>query len=124
MKARIRKAAKKMICCGIDNNKRDNLKKASEALSAELRFVEKEDYDMQVGLAVGFEGFRRTNTDNNEGECLIFSGFDSKEMDDALDVLDSNNADIPIKCVVTSRNQSWSIGDLITELKKEQEQLG
>ena len=120
MKARIKKAAMKIIGCGIDEQKRDKLKTAADQLGAQLCYIEKTDYDMQVGLAVGFEGFKRTNTNNRSGECIIFSGFDSKAVDRALDVFDENDVDVSLKCVVTSKNQSWSIGDLIEELKREQ----
>lgn len=59
----------------------------------------------------------------NEDECLIISGFNNKSIDKLLYELRLNNITFPLKCIVTQHNQSWTLNNLIEELKKEHKQM-
>ena len=52
-------------------------------------------------------------------ECLIFSGIDGRSLDPILKKLRENGATVKLKAMVTVHNQSWNVGELIKELRRE-----
>jgi hypothetical protein len=127
MKSRI-KATQPLIIIGymISEKNIEGLTKTAEKMNANLKLCFFESACEQIGFLAGFSGFKKSNdicANAPNDECLIFSGFNSKDMDRLLSELKSQGIYIPLKCVVTQFNQSWKIHDLIEELKKEHEKM-
>lgn len=77
-----------------------------------------------VGFLAGYNGFTANGTAvQAEGECLIFSGIDSKRLDMLLKAMKTAGLNVPLKAIVTATNQSKSVEWLIGELKKEHEAM-
>lgn len=93
-----------------------------------IRFksVGKEALGIKVGNLAGFDGFDSESVikaDLPDDECLIISGFSSRDMNRLLSELRKKEIKIDLKCVVTSHNQGWILKDLINELKREHEAM-
>ncbi|MGN1481467.1 DUF3783 domain-containing protein [Porcipelethomonas sp.] len=127
MKSRIRISANRLIIgYMIQECNLEGLKTTADILDAELKLCGKECSGEKVGFLAKFNGFKESNItvpEPPEDECLILSGFNSKDMDKLLAALKKNNVNIPLKCIVTQHNQSWELYKLIEELKKEHRQM-
>ena len=75
----------------------------------------------QVGYLCGFKGFARSEKESEDitDECLIFSGIAGRSLDPILKKLRENGAAVELKAIVTAHNQSWNVGELIKELRRE-----
>ena len=75
----------------------------------------------QVGYLCGFKGFVRSEKEGEDimDECLIFSGIDGRSLDPILKKLREKGAAVELKAIVTAHNQSWNVGELIKELRRE-----
>lgn len=75
----------------------------------------------QVGYLCGFKGFVRSEKEGEDitDECLIFSGIDGRSLDPILKKLREKEATVKLKAIVTAHNQSWNVGELIKELRRE-----
>ena len=58
-----------------------------------------------------------------EEQMLIMSAFEREQMDSFLEALRAAQVNIPYKAVVTPTNLFWQCDALLTELKKEHEQM-
>ena len=69
----------------------------------------------------GFKGFVRSEKEGEDimDECLIFSGIDGRSLDPILKKLREKEATVKLKAIVTAHNQSWNVGELIKELRRE-----
>ena len=115
MKSRIRSAIpKKIIGINISSQKRDIIEDIAKSENAEAVFFDNEIMGQQVGYLCGFKGFVRS-----EKECLIFSGIDGRSLDPILKMLREKEATVKLKAIVTAHNQSWNVGELIKELRRE-----
>lgn len=104
----------------------ESLTKIALSFNSELNFLNESSANETIGFLSGFKGFNKsdeTRDDPPTDQCLIFSGFNSKNIDKILLILKKNKISIPLKCVVTQHNQSWRLCDLIKELKKEHEKM-
>lgn len=124
MKSRIARPTPTILTYGIA----EDLEKFSKihALCKELKVILPEDTSQQLGYLFGFNGFSRNDDAPQEIpllECMVFSGFNSKEFDKILNQLKANNIKTDLKAVVTAHNQKWTFEKLITELLKEKSSL-
>ena len=127
MKSRVRAAApKKIIGYNIDDAKINGLTDSAKAVGAELLLIGREDAAQKVGYLAGFNGFERDNSSDFEKpdkECIIFSGFDNKSLDELLLKFDDNQFDTDLKCIVTPTNQRLPVYELIGHLWEEHLQM-
>ena len=67
------------------------------------------------------KGFVRSEKEGEDitDECLIFSGIDGRSLDPILKMLREKEATVKLKAIVTAHNQSWNVGELIKELRRE-----
>ena len=117
MKSRIRSVIpKKIIGINISSQKRDVISE-----NAESEFFGSEVSAQQVGYLCGFKGFVRSEKEGEDitDECLIFSGIDGRSLDPILKKLREKGAAVELKAIVTAHNQSWNVGELIKELRRE-----
>lgn len=122
MRSRIRSVIpKKIIGININTQKRDVIADIAKSENAEAVFFGNEIMGQQVGYLCGFKGFERSEKagENITDECLIFSGIDGRSLDPILKKLRENGAAVELKAIVTAHNQSWNVGELIKELRRE-----
>lgn len=122
MKSRIRSAIpKKIIGINISSQKRDIIEDIAQSENAEAVFFDNEIMGQQVGYLGGFKGFVRSEKEGEDitDECLIFSGIDGRSLDPILKKLREKGAAVELKAIVTAHNQSWNVGELIKELRRE-----
>lgn len=126
MKSRIKKESTLLIGYMINESKIETLSKIADSMKITLKLVGKESAGEKIGFLAGFNDFTKCDKIPEniiEDECLIMSGFSNKSMDKLLFEMKSNNINFPLKCIVTQYNQSWTLNDLIEELKKEHEKM-
>lgn len=122
MRSRIRSVIpKKIIGININSQKRDIIEDIAKSENAEAVFFGNEIMGQQVGYLCGFKGFARSEKEGVDitDECLIFSGIDGRSLDPILKKLRENGAAVELKAIVTAHNQSWNVGELIKELRRE-----
>lgn len=122
MRSRIRSVIpKKIIGININSQKRDIIEDIAKSENAEAVFFGNEIMGQQVGYLCGFKGFERSEKAGEDisDECLIFSGIDGKSLDPILKKLREKGAAVELKAIVTAHNQSWNVGELIKELRRE-----
>lgn len=122
MRSRIRSVIpKKIIGININSQKRDIIEDIAKSENAEAVFFGNEIMGQQVGYLCGFKGFERSEKAGEDisDECLIFSGIDGKSLDPILKKLREKGAAVELKAIVTAHNQSWKVGELIKELRRE-----
>ncbi|WP_294451007.1 DUF3783 domain-containing protein [uncultured Ruminococcus sp.] len=122
MKSRIRSVIpKKIVGINISPQKRDVISEIAKSENAEAEFFGSEVSAQQVGYLCGFKGFERSEKVGEDiaDECLIFSGIDSRSLDPILKKLREKGAAVELKAIVTAHNQSWNVGELIKELRRE-----
>lgn len=122
MRSRIRSVIpKKIIGININSQKRDIIEDIAKSENAEVIFFGSEVSEQQVGYLCGFKGFARSEKEGEDmtDECLIFSGIDGRSLDPILKKLKENGAAVELKAIVTAHNQSWNVGELIKELRRE-----
>lgn len=122
MKSRIRSVIpKKIIGINISPQKRDVISEIAKSEKAETEFFGSEVSAQQVGYLCGFKGFERSEKVGEDiaDECLIFSGIDGRSLDPILKKLREKGAAVELKAIVTAYNQSWNVGELIKELRRE-----
>ena len=122
MKSRIRSVIpKKIIGININSQKRDIIEDIAKSENAEAVFFGNEIMAQQVGYLCGFKGFERSEKAGEDisDECLIFSGIDGRSLDPILKKLREKGAAVELKAIVTAHNQSWNVGELIKELRRE-----
>lgn len=122
MKSRIRSVIpKKIIGININSQKRDIIEDIAKSENAEVVFFGNEIMGQQVGYLCGFNGFEKAEKVGEKitDECLIFSGIDGRSLDPILKKLREKGAAVELKAIVTAHNQSWNVGELIKELRRE-----
>lgn len=122
MKSRIRSAIpKKIIGINISLQKRDIIEDIAKSENAEAVFFDNKVMGQQVGYLCGFKGFERSEKEGEDitDECLIFSGINGRSLDPILKKLREKGAAVELKAIVTAHNQSWNVGELIKELRRE-----
>lgn len=125
MKARIASAQpQRLLLYGLDREQEEKTAKLAQTFSIEVRSVEDEDLDRQVGALVGFPGFDQNWREKDrpsppESACMVMAGLTSKDVDRLLAGLNREEISIPLKAVVTAANQSWSFAQLMVELARE-----
>ncbi len=98
------------------------LEKAISPLGIRHVPIPKDKAGETLGFLAGYSGFSSNGSEiSSVGECVIFSGINSKRLDLLLKAMRGEGLDIPLKAVVTAHNQNKSIEWLIGELSKEHE---
>lgn len=122
MKARIKKPEKMLVGYMLSEKHKELLNSVCDEIKTEFRCFGADAAVKAVGSLVGLPGFEaESDISENppEDECLIISGFSSREMDSLLGLMRQKGISIDLKCVVTAYNRAWFLCDLIKELKKE-----
>ena len=122
MKSRIKLAEQIILSYGIDKEEIDKINQIASKFNVKHKTVSKENLNEKIGFLCEFKSFEKSdevNANECNEKCLVFSGILQKNISSLLKELKINGINIPLKAMVTPSNQSWSLFDLIEELKKE-----
>lgn len=126
MKSRIRNPfPKRLLGINLTNEHKDALSEIAESEGIELVLHGGDMAGEQIGFLCGFGGFQPAakREDKITEECLVFAGIDGNDLNRLLKTLREKEVKIDLKAMVTATNQSWSLAELVTELKKEHEYM-
>lgn len=122
MRSRIISAQPAVYALNLSAERFAAAQKACSREKTALHEIEPQNANRQVGLICGFKGFSEPEVICSappEEECLIFSGVDRRTLDRLTNALKAADVYVPLKAVCTMHNQSWTVCELIEELKKE-----
>lgn len=124
MKARIIPTIPETVLSYNIGEKADILGRAVASLGMKHTEIPSDKAGESIGFLAGYGGFVSNGTAvAAEGECVIFSGISGKRLDMLLKAMRTAGLEIPLKAIVTATNQSKSVEWLLTELKKEHEEM-
>lgn len=126
MKSRIVVAPQIVLSLGLNEEQSEKLNTIADKLGVKHKPVPQESCNQKIGYLCGFRGFEKSDTEPEnptEEQCLVFSGIQQKNMSLLLKELKSSGIYVPLKAMVTPSNQSWTLSDLVKELKKEHEYM-
>ncbi len=124
MKARIIPEIPEMVMAYDIGGKAPMLKQTAESLNMKYLEIPSDKAGESIGFLAGYRGFSSNGSvASADGECVIFSGINSKRLDVLLKAMRDSGVKIPLKAVVTPTNQSKSVCWLIEELAKEHEAM-
>ncbi len=100
------------------------LEQTADSLNMKCTEIPLDKAGESIGLLAGYNGFTSNGSAvTAEGECLIFLGIEGKRLDMLLKAMRMSGLNIPLKAIVTAKNQSKSVEWLLEELKKEHEAM-
>lgn len=124
MKARVR-VQEAAFVYGVDpeSKKAAALKAEFENMGIPFAFLSAECWDKTVGFCVGASGaqeFGQAPVPRQEREVFLMKEFSAARREQVLaDFREGRLPKIELKAIVTPHNQTWTLGELITELGKE-----
>lgn len=119
-------APERLLIFDVGSEKAAQLRQICERLGVQLRELSGGQMYDTVGSLADSPGDTATALTPAEGgkECIIFSGFSEKRLDEALKNIRENiPGGIRLKAVVTPHNRKMTLGQLINELEREHEAL-
>lgn len=128
MKVRIPKVEVKpvVLCYGIEGEKKEQLAALFDQEAVPYKEAGTADLCQKAGFLCGLPGFEAGEAVEREifpREAMIFCGFKDRELDRVLMLLRENGLKVALKAALTPTNQHWSLGDLLTEIAKEHEEM-
>ena len=128
MKAHIMKMQESAVLFALSRKHQEKAKEILEKLSIRVRISGREDLPQTVGFLAGCTGFRQKTPEQlevprKEAEeffpAMIMAGLTDSKLDRVLAALRNAGIQIPLKAVVTSTNQNWTLSQLLRELERE-----
>ena len=101
-------------------------------LGFRIKYVEKEEYLKSIGELTGLINEKETmdsqiseqqDTEAFEEEMIVIQMEDHRMLDKLLFQMRKEKVQIPLKAVVTARNQNWTSDALYKEIKKEHDTM-
>ena len=128
MKARVPKVEVKpvVLLYGFDGEKREALTGLFDREAVPYKEAGDGDLWKKTGHLCGIPGFlpgeEKPFTPFGR-EAMIFCGFGDGALDRILKLLRENGLRVDLKAALTPTNQNWPLGDLLTEIGKEHEEM-
>lgn len=126
MKSRIITAPQIILSYGLNDLQIKKLDDITSKTDVKHKIVGACDAGQKIGFLCGLKGFERIESSEgaaSDEQCLVFSGIQRKSIDSLLKELRDKEISVPLKAMVTPSNRSWSLTQLIAELKREHETL-
>lgn len=129
-----------MLCYNLKGTKKGRkIGMLGSFLGFRVKYVEKEEYSKTIGVLTGLkeevaeEASREetSGTDNEkneeitdfEEEMLIMLLADNRILDKLLFQMKKEKVQVPLKAIVTAKNQNWTSTALYREIKREHESM-
>lgn len=129
-----------MLCYNLKGTKKGKkIGMLGSFLGFRVKYVEKEEYSKTIGVLTGLkeevaeEASREktSGTDNEkneeitdfEEEMLVMLLADNRILDKLLFQMKKEKVQVPLKAIVTAKNQNWTSTALYREIKREHESM-
>ena len=126
-----------MLCYNLKGTKKGRkIGMLGSFLGFRVKYVEKEEYSKTIGVLTGLkeevaeEASREetSGTDNEkitdfEEEMLVMLLADNRILDKLLFQMKKEKVQVPLKAIVTAKNQNWTSTALYSEIKREHESM-
>lgn len=126
-----------MLCYNLKGTKKGRkIGMLGSFLGFRVKYVEKEEYSKTIGVLTGLkeevaeEASREktAGTDNEEitdfeEEMLVMLLADNRILDKLLFQMKKEKVQVPLKAIVTAKNQNWTSTALYSEIKREHESM-
>ena len=126
-----------MLCYNLKGTKKGRkIGMLGSFLGFRVKYVEKEEYSKTIGVLTGLkeevaeEASREetAGTDNEEitdfeEEMLVMLLADNRILDKLLFQMKKEKVQVPLKAIVTAKNQNWTSTALYKEVKREHESM-
>lgn len=129
-----------MLCYNLKGTKKGRkIGMLGSFLGFRVKYVEKEEYSKTIGVLTGLkeevaeEASREetSGTDNEkneeitdfEEEMLVMLLADNRILDKLLFQMKKEKVQVPLKAIVTAKNQNWTSRALYSEIKREHESM-
>lgn len=129
-----------MLCYNLKGTKKGRkIGMLGSFLGFRVKYVEKEEYSKTIGVLIGLkeevaeEASREetSGTDNEkneeitdfEEEMLVMLLADNRILDKLLFQMKKEKVQVPLKAIVTAKNQNWTSTALYREIKREHESM-
>lgn len=129
-----------MLCYNLKGTKKGKkIGMLGSFLGFRVKYVEKEEYSKTIGVLTGLkeevaeEASREetSGTDNEkneeitdfEEEMLVMLLADNRILDKLLFQMKKEKVQVPLKAIVTAKNQNWTSTVLYSEIKREHESM-
>lgn len=126
-----------MLCYNLKGTKKGRkIGMLGSFLGFRVKYVEKEEYSKTIGVLIGLkeevaeEASREetAGTDNEEitdfeEEMLVMLLADNRILDKLLFQMKKEKVQVPLKAIVTAKNQNWTSTALYSEIKREHESM-
>lgn len=129
-----------MLCYNLKGTKKGKkIGMLGSFLGFRVKYVEKEEYSKTIGVLTGLkeevaeEASREetSGTDNEkneeitdfEEEMLVILLADNRILDKLLFQMKKEKVQVPLKAIVTAKNQNWTSTALYREIKREHESM-
>lgn len=118
-----------VLLYGLEKDSEKSIKIAAllEEIKVPIVRIEPEQLNQTLGYLCKMRGFEENSLPFAESapseECLIMRGFTQRKIEQLLNGLKLSETPIALKAIVTEYNRSWKLIDLLTELKREHEEM-
>ena len=129
-----------MLCYNLKGTKKGKkIGMLGSFLGFRVKYVEKEEYSKTIGVLTGLkeevaeeasrEGTSGTDNEKNEEitdfeeEMLVMLLADNRILDKLLFQMKKEKVQVPLKAIVTVKNQNWTSTALYSEIKREHESM-
>ena len=109
-----------MLCYNLKGTKKGRkIGMLGSFLGFRVKYVEKEEYSKTIGVLTGL---KEEMTDFEE-EMIVMLLADNQTLDKLLFQMRKEKVQIPLKAIVTAKNQNWTSTALYKEVKREHESM-
>ena len=124
-----------LLCYNLKGTKKGRkLGMLGSFLGFRVKYVEKEDYAKTIGELAGLSSAEKNSVDNVDmekekdhsdfdEEMIVMLLADSQILDKLLFQMRKEKVQVPLKAIVTAKNQSWTSTVLYKEVKREHESM-
>ena len=133
-----------MLCYNLKGTKKGRkIGMLGSFLGFRVKYVEKEEYSQTIGVLTGLkeetavektsaeekkehleaDGEKREEITDFEEEMLVMLLADSQILDKLLFQMRKEKVQVPLKAIVTAKNQNWTSPALYREVKREHESM-
>ena len=121
-----------MLCYNLKGTKKGRkIGMLGSFLGFRVKYVEKEEYSKTIGVAEEASVEETSGTDNAkneemtdfEEEMIVMLLADNQTLDKLLFQMRKEKVQIPLKAIVTAKNQNWTSTALYKEVKREHESM-
>ena len=111
-----------MLCYNLKGTKKGRkIGMLGSFLGFRVKYVEKEEYSKTIGVLTGLK--EEVAEEASVEEMIVMLLADNQTLDKLLFQMRKEKVQIPLKAIVTAKNQNWTSTALYKEVKREHESM-